>query len=227
MQGMGAQVDAVSLSTADVFRWMVDEGLFPRCCVDKKQTEVAEKEIVEEGWCPQCGYPLAYHPGSDESGRFVCEVGRPMTGMPLVDFSALARHGAQMRTLRSRLYADPAMLVRCVDPRMTVAVRNVVGQSGLSCMRSLAWGPSSSISAPTKGEVEAHFAPYAVLALAVRSFVKVLVNGGVDVMRGEGERWRGKAGGRVLGPRTLLVPNQLLRWLEDKGAVGGVVGGFC
>jgi hypothetical protein len=92
------------------------------------------------------------------------------------------------------------------DPSLTLSVRNIV-----LALRLPAFPSYHDLSAIRKQQVEAHLAPHALLSVAMKSFVKMLISGGMEVMARE-ERRRAKARFR------LLTPSHVFR-----AASGGIV----
>jgi hypothetical protein len=220
----------VHLSTADVYCWMSEQGLFARPKTDtpKIKSETAGSE--EDAWCPCCGHHLATHPTRSlqfHSGLPVCAFGvTQLTTLPVLRIPAAFRHIPY--PVVPAYMSHPALnwpslaLVRAADPSLTIAIRDMARRLGLKCVEALPLGLQTPADLPmlSKEEVDAHLAPYALLAIATGCFLRMIVRGGLSV-NGETGRWRVGEGEKR---RRMLVPSNILHWLYRTGLVHHVVG---
>jgi hypothetical protein len=250
MRGQAEGGVEVDLLVADVYWWMADQGLLawteahsqPQS--QKPTTKDIEPPRTEHAWCARCGHRMADHPThrgvKSESGTFVCDIGlAKLTKLPLVNLAAALNDNgaapshalplAHVGVPRWISCARPGHWVAAVDPVLTVSVRDVSCSLGLACVTPIPLSLTTS-TAPSKTEIEEHLAPYALLALATRSFLRAVVKGGVEAMRTarteDGRRkLRGKKNaGSTAEVGRLLVPNHVLQWLNRAGVIAGVVG---
>lgn len=83
-----------------------------------------------------------------------------------------------------------ADVVTACDPHISLAIERVISPLRLPAFGSLLCNQSSSrfpldMMGTDKAAVETHLAPYATLGLAMQQFVRMLIEGGLEVAKGE------------------------------------------
>jgi hypothetical protein len=137
---------------------------------------------------------------------------------------------------RTAKYYRSSVIVSAAHPKLTMAVRNVVMSLKLPTFSpgSLDLFPSEQpFQQPLdalgthRSRVEKHLAPHAILALATQQFIRVLIEGGVDVVNREKATATGLAGstarrkGRTENEKdkhiSLLTPVHVLSNIITRG----------
>ncbi|KAK0461154.1 uncharacterized protein EV420DRAFT_1762465 [Desarmillaria tabescens] len=209
------------LSTADVFCWLENEGLFLRTessLAAKPQPPTPDK-LHAERWCTACGLGARVHISSNSrDGSFACNITPSewrATRMPIVDLDRILATpqslslGLLTRT-RDEQNLNDAQVVRASDPNMLLSIKEVIRVLNLPTF--LPDGRSSSIFpidalGRDASEVIQTLAPYGVLALATERFIAKLVLGGLQMS----SRFQHQAPGE----RRLLTPMHVTQGLVE------------
>ncbi|KII86700.1 hypothetical protein PLICRDRAFT_55615 [Plicaturopsis crispa FD-325 SS-3] len=225
------ETDQITLSTADVYRWLQDEGHFPR---DDHPNDIATKAEISkqrrvlsfDGWCPACGLQYLYHgeavkAETPDGGSFACDIASIPRGPPLLDFNDFLTTPvtpSQPRT--STLHFDSTTLIATAEPSFITATRRIIAPLKLSCFPSEIEGddnfPLEKLGS-NKTNVVDNLAPYGLMSLLTRSFLEVLVKRGLAIAAQdasgaqEGRRRRRKS--------QLLTPSHIIRGLGDISGV--------
>jgi hypothetical protein len=199
----------VPLTTGDVFCWLEDNGHFIR---DKKpvveQIDTPTPASSEKIFCPVCGLKYAVHPIKETSGDAIqCDIVPPAVRhykMPIVNVGRIfAAHPytASVAWSASGMIQEPRPgfvtlyhkwshedLVSAADPSLTVGVIDVVKQLQLPSFtveKPNRPGPSFPLdeAGESRDSVTANIASYAALSLAVRQFIRALINGGLEISK--------------------------------------------
>lgn len=217
-----------------MYAWLADEGHFIRTAPDFVSRVVPHDQ---EGWCNTCGFRIALHPSAADSDMeevsFECDIVPSILQhrkMPIQDISELlpAREYVASTSLPSSgnaacfsgEYRARDIVRAAGDPTLVASLCRTVADLNLPVFEGSRWAD------------EADVAPYALLAIAMKMFVKKLVEGGMIINARDMEL--AKAFGVVKKKRNqkeqvrLLTPVQVLTGVvdgKDKGEVGQVMYG--
>ena len=228
---LSLQDEPVPLTTADVYCWMVDEGLFLRDTPKNLVNSVAQDPRKDTGhidaglldsatYCFDCGLRHGSMIKSESSPNTAdCPYVRwRVRGFPIMDITQILSAPPAGRASKCdaiapmKLRAGESLdhdLVATSDPMLVLAVRDLVESLRLETFRSVRGLPSvfplNQIGANT-AEIDQHMAPFAVLSIAMKMFLGILVKGGLhaadrDWAIDDG-RW--KTGIRVLTPSHVV-----------------------
>jgi hypothetical protein len=265
--------DAIPLTTADVFRWLEDEGLFSRPVADATVKVPPGTKKVKANPAPMSPYAYlcsvcglnhqAIHSTSAMKVESTISARAPVTacnivngttnwhrmsmidvrrplGLPSssVSYHSLNPHAFSQGAFTSpdlklynptempsisQLLSSPRDLVAIANPKLSMAIRDIVQPLGLVCFDRLT--PESSLFAfsecrGTKSQVETQVAPYALLASLTKSFVHLLVRSGLDAagldmsMATAKAKADGRSTRKSKQPRDrLLTPSHIIRGL--------------
>ncbi|OBZ68771.1 hypothetical protein A0H81_11328 [Grifola frondosa] len=264
------------LTTADVYRWLEDEGLFhhstgskhkdaPQKSQDERQEEVLPIHPDREVFCRTCGLHQSHHPavikseypgdtkifrsiqpGPRISGTSPCmSFNGESTRLPLLDIERLLNPASNNVPygLCPAVFAVPppvishgyipssSDLVSIGDPKLISAIRAL---AGIWKLEHLGWEAETTpendhLSSRTeldrpKAVIDDQLAPFSVLAMLTKLFVRLLVHRGMDAFyRDEAatrtiERYdrsvrRPGWGADSSALRRLLTPSHVLRGL--------------
>ncbi|KAI5123449.1 hypothetical protein M0805_008821 [Coniferiporia weirii] len=230
---MQAATDVAKIAgPAGMYRWLEAEGHFPR---SRPAPAVApskapsKSDVARNTFCAVCGLALASHRRAKGAGvgarpkeaeesaaaapTRVCVVPEWAGRMPLMDVQRdLPRANRPEETKRptpggaAHLEAVSAdVLLRVIDPEMTLAVRRVTAPLRLAGFAPL---PLANYGR--------ELAPYALLAATVQVLVRRLVGGGLQAMEGGvGHVTKGAGTQGSSSRRRLLVPAHVVRGLVE------------
>lgn len=237
-------MDAITLTTADVFRWLEDEDQFIRPKVELPPTTGQELKLsppdAAAARCGVCGQPhpmTAAEPviPADRLMDGTCEVLRQCghwRAMPMVDVLQLFGYphththfngGSVPKQVIGGLansgssFSDCA-LVATAEPNSITSMRSMVQPLKLPTFEDL------SPRLASKSETERRLAPYALLATLTKSFVGSLVRNGLNVasLDASTSAMISSASLDIRGNRKskspcpdLLTPSHIIRGLAD------------
>lgn len=242
--------DNVHLTTADVYRWLNAEGLFPRPRVRtakpppqvtpaKAITTPSQPLNVPPRYCPVCGVDVYHHnPGvrvasEDQLAGFKCPSEVERRRSPIIHVYALL---APTRTARRIAYTGRTCLnsrdlVTVAHPQLTRLVRQEIASLSLSCFSVVHEAKRDAGLLLDDGfplgrnrrEVDETLSTHALLALTLEQLVKDLVRGAVQVAREMHDRTKANhSQAREGAPKPVLTPTQVLQGLLIKEAdLGG------
>jgi hypothetical protein len=220
--------EVVSLTTANIYRWMADAGHFPRRAIGKQDSNRSQHakmaalfpsaDQLSEMYCSHCGLDYLHHTShtkmeSEESS--VCDmVPSSVTQLPIMDpshFFSNLDPGIPMAPymVQNSLWHSAKNLIAVSDPTLTLAIRASVSQLRLKTFgysnRFLSTPSGRSFPLTELGvsasEIDNHIAPYALLSIVIRSFIRALVRGGLIIADQDGF---GKRSTRLLTPSHIL-----------------------
>ena len=225
--------EITSFTTAEVFRWMAAEGLFPRKATSKHDQDffpiTASVEPAESArprnHCSHCGLEAEDHQStySNPAAPPICEVVSTVMQLPTTDLSHLFSASFHSNTQgHVDSYPNPRKpwrstksLVAMTDPDLTQAIREVVVALKLKSFRTNRLPTSGLPLFPLdeKGsdvvEIQNQIAPYALLSVLTKVFVGVLVRGGLSIA----DQDRVRSGRRKIRVQ-LLTPSHIIRGLR-------------
>lgn len=116
-------------------------------------------------------------------------------------------------------------LIAASDPNLTVAVKNIVEELRLSSFSSHSPFPSVDNQPPlipfpttslgtSTSKVESHLAPHALLSLLTQTFVRVLVQGGMEIAKQDKDIAQNSIRKKKIGP-GVLTPSHVLRGISS------------
>ena len=221
----------VSLTTANIYRWMADAGHFPRKAIGKQDNNRSQHakmatlfpsaDQLSEMFCSHCGLHHTSHTKMESEESSVCDVvPSSVTRLPIMDpsqfFSIIVSDlGIPMAPymVQNSLWHSAKNLIAVSDPTLTLAIRASVIQLQLKTFgsgnRFLSTPGGRSFRLTELGvsatEIDNHIAPYALLSIVIRSFIRALVRGGLRIADQDafGKRSRTR----------LLTPSHILRGL--------------
>jgi hypothetical protein len=205
-----------------VYAWLADEGHFIRTA------PVFVPRLVlydQDGWCSTCGFRIALHPSvadtDTEEASFECDIVPSILQhrkLPIQDISELLPAREHTASASSTSPGDAACFIReyrprdivraAGDPTLIASLRSTVSGLHLPTFEGLKWTDESDV------------APYAVLTIAMKAFIKKLVEGGMIINARDMEL--AKAFGVVKKKKSqkaqmrLLTPVQVLTGVVDE-----------
>ncbi|KLO20728.1 hypothetical protein SCHPADRAFT_992045 [Schizopora paradoxa] len=184
-------------SPLDVYRWLEQEGHFPKPQVvanaNASSGKGKEKATAEtpELYCAVCGYLSSLHPQATTiDGRaspVYCILPEWMRRPPLLDAHLLRARNPipkvpprpaqkKLKVAAPRTTPSNRELATAVDPTLTLAVNRVASSLQLPCLKTWKAGPEGLHDAD---DLFGALGPSAVLALATKTLIRRLVDGGV------------------------------------------------
>ena len=234
--------EAKQLTTGDVFRWMVDEGLFPREAPKKRHNSIlegiqmvklsAQSPPFDYGtFCSNCG--LDHQPAVKSESPTdppVCPIiCRLVNRLPIMELTRLlckpslgASHThqgpvPQIPEMPKEFWRD---LVAITTPAFTLAVRDVVTSLKLRAFPQCRSSPFPLIELGGNAtEIDSHMAPFALMSVVTMSFIRILVKGGLRIAD---QDFSSDDDSRRNVRAQLLTPSHILRGLYN--STGSEVG---
>jgi hypothetical protein len=224
--------ELVALTTTDIFRWLDDEGHFPRSAVRKHaelSRDIKKAKITPRPdlFCASCGLNYLLHPSTAKVEPpvrgFVCDVvPKQIRQLPVVDTIRLLYNpsGTPLGPTwhsPSESWLSPHDLVAASDPGVTLAIRDIVRALKLSSFNAIhepslvgdTEYPLAKLGA-TPEQVTEHLAPYALMSILTKSFIRMLIRCGLQVARHDADV---ATQGRRKVKTMLLTPSHISRGL--------------
>ena len=223
------------MTTADVYRWLDDEGLFPRsavCNPPKFRQDVKVDNIAPapDVFCASCGLNRLLHPFAPQTESsvdgFSCDVApKQILQKPVLDITRLlAKSSAPDTRLGLSSYSSPGSwlspddLVAVSDPGFIAAIRNIIRPMKLGSFNSISEAPVREVHeyplarlGATPEQVMEHLAPYALISVLAKIFIRILIRDGLEVARGDAKF---ASTGRKIEKTMLLTPSHIIRRLR-------------
>ncbi|KAF8643233.1 hypothetical protein AX16_009122 [Volvariella volvacea WC 439] len=182
-----------------------------------------------------------------ETKQIICSIVPPelqITRIPIIGLNQFSKRLVNHSLPGSHSPAKPyraSDLLVVAEPRLTLAIHNVIGRYRLPCFGS--WSnlaPSTNLDMPrfvldnneTRDSFETRLAPHALLALATASFLKVLVRGGLEIARRDRISVTGQLASNQSTTRkgtkkkdpavSMLTPVHILRGVIERGRNRGL-----
>ncbi|KAH0585296.1 hypothetical protein J132_10052 [Termitomyces sp. J132] len=213
IQGKPSQTQGLApLTTADVYRWLSEEGHFIRppgaTKLKIEHPDIQPESNFNDVWCITCGQRIEAHltssavtpsdsvrPELEKRSEYTapetplpCNIALKVLKMPMVNvFSRLSEDQSITRpeygpNICMKDFHAVHSVAAC-DPKLILVVYDIVSALKLPTFTS---GNSENLYhkfGKSRATIESHLAPHATLAIAVRCFVQSLVNRGIDLVK--------------------------------------------
>ena len=240
----------ISLSVGDVYSWLSENGHFPVMLEDRNEHRETEndgklqlKDRALERWCRICGLDVVAHlwvickeenAVQDMNISNPVDLSRPRsvnrchivpielqtTSLPVFDIRRVISGQFERMAVHSptRLYPARA-LVAIGDPLLTVSISRIVNGLGLKHFVRLEM-TCDEMGRHGKTDIEKNLAPFSLLAVIARLFIRLLVERGLVVVtkdKTNGAGFFSKYEKKRDGRRTtsMLTPMHILRGVRE------------
>ncbi|PPQ63912.1 hypothetical protein CVT24_010310 [Panaeolus cyanescens] len=234
-------LNLIELKTADVYRWLSDNGMFPNNSVQQTVSGPEESHVKQEEtqtlptlshtvdqWCTLCGKFVEPHrPDSQHS----------CNSMNIPRVSRLSRINARSILQEQQSLSHPPhhdfkhhpRSTRAAHPHLVLWVKEITESAKLSAFPTIR--PVAPFHLDSLGDsfrdVDISLAPFTALSLAVQSMVKNLVECGLRVIEEQQNnatptaRHTEKTSAEAVSRKRLLTPTHILSGLSAYGRGDG------
>ena len=246
MEQMTSGEDVISLSVGDVYSWLSENGHFSMLeDRNEHQTKNDGNHSLQlkdrlERWCRICGLDVAEHlwgsvckEGStvqDVNTSNLIDLSRPIsanrchivpielqtTSLPVFDIRRVISGQTERIAVRSPTGLYPAKaLVAIGDPLLAVSISRIVNALGLKHFVPLEM-TCDEMGRLGKTDIERKLAPFSLLAVTARLFIRLLVERGLEVVTRDKKKRAGFFS-KYENERTtsMLTPTHILRGVRE------------
>ena len=247
MEQMTSGEDVISLSVGDVYSWLSENGHFPVMLEDRNgQLETKNNENYSfqmkdrlERWCRICGLDIAAHlresvykegdalqnmnmsnlsrPKSDNRCHIV-PIELQTTNLPAFDIRRVISGQSERMAVHSPTGLYPAnVMVAVGDPLLTLSISRIVNALGLKHFVPLEM-TCDEMRRHGKTDIERNLAPFSLLAVIARLFIRILVGRGLEVVTRDKKNGAGffsKYEKKRDGGTSILTPTHILRGVRE------------
>ena len=249
IEQMTSGEDVIPLSVGDVYSWLSENGHFLVMLEDRnEQREFKEdenyplelKDRALERWCRICGLDVATHlweregnavqdvnisnpvdhsrPRSDNR-CYIVPIDLQTMSLPIFDIRRVISGQSERMVVHSPTGLYPAkVLVAIGDPHLTLSISRIVNALGLKHFVPLEV-TCDEIGRHGKTDIERNLAPFSLLAVIARLFVRLLVERGLEVVTRDKKNrasffseYEKKRDGRT---SSMLTPMHILRGVRE------------
>lgn len=223
------------LSTADVFRWLHSDGLYPKLSHSVQAPVSAEETVQSEAkapevpkFCPVCGVTLPCHSAMtvghyrNINGQCSTELERHRAPVMHV-YTLLAPSTAPATVWNSsqiKFVHKPRDILSIAHPNLLLFAQQRVESLSLTCFPQISLNSNPLELGDSPDEVATTLLPYGILAVVTKFVVRDIVNGAVQAARDMQTRTKiaGTDGtsSDQHSSTTLLTPSHVLESLVIK-----------
>jgi hypothetical protein len=241
MEQMTSGEDVISLSVGDVYSWLSENGHFLVMLEDRNEQRetkndgnhpLQSKDRGLERWCRICGLnvesvckegnavqdmnisnPVYLSRPRSANGCHIVPIELHTTSLPVFDIRRVIS-GRMVVHSPTGLYPAKA-LVAIGDPLLTVSISRIVNALGLKHFVPLEM-TCDEMGRHGKTDIERNLAPFSLLAVIAKLFIRLLVERGLEVVTRDKKNFFSKYEKKRDGRTTsMLTPTHILRGVRE------------